>query len=123
MKSARRLCTYSGCFRLAPDDLEPSKCEQHRRQGHAGTSKNRPGDPFYSTPDWRRLRAARLAENPLCQCDQFTSTDAVVAADTVDHIKPRCDYPELELEYSNTRSMSTRHHNSHTARTRMDRSH
>lgn len=36
----------------------------------------------------------------------------------VDHIKPRCDFPELELEYENTQSLCEGCHNSKTAKER-----
>ena len=34
----------------------------------------------------------------------------------VDHIKPRRDCPELELDIDNTQSLCERHHNEKTAR-------
>lgn len=110
----KQLC--SGCYRKIVPAGE--KCGDCQQRGHRGTSKNRSGDPFYSSQRWRDLRAAKLLADPLCQCDDCVRTGDVVAADVVDHIKPRCDYPHLELEPTNLRSMSARHHNRHTARTR-----
>ena len=105
-----------GCHRtIVPRGERCAKCKPKQ---HRGTSRNRPGDPFYSSPEWRALRAERLAIDPCCCCDDCIRTGDTVAADCVDHIKPRREYPELELEITNTRSMATRHHNRHTARTR-----
>lgn len=112
--AAKRICSL---HRLIHDGKCP-KCKASGPQQHKGTSNNRSGDPFYSSKRWKRLRIAFLRANPLCQCEDCLRTGAVTAADRVDHIKPRCDYPELELEWDNLRSMSEAHHNRHTARTR-----
>ena len=119
MRSPSRICTAAGCFVIVRDG--GSRCPRHVKTQHRGTSRNRPGDPFYSSPEWRSLRAYKLSIDPCCQCDDCIRTGDTVAADCVDHIKPRREFPELELEISNTRSMATAHHNRHTARTRKDR--
>ena len=68
---------------------------------------------------WRRVRAAFLAEHPLCECASCRQPGAVVvAADVVDHIIPIAERPDLRLDWSNLRAMSAAHHNAHTARTR-----
>jgi 5-methylcytosine-specific restriction protein A len=110
--SPLKICCRPGCRRLTRD----RHCEAHAKQ--TGSSRNRSGDPFYNSTAWLKLRAAKLAADPLCQCEDCVATGAVVPASVVDHIKPRCDYPELELDYDNLRSMSEAHHNRHTARTR-----
>jgi 5-methylcytosine-specific restriction protein A len=109
-----RICPHPGCRTL----VRGGRCERHQKQQHEGTSKNRSGDPFYSSKAWKDLRLAFLREHPLCECDECKRAGAVVAADVVDHIKPRCDHPELSLEWTNLRSMAAAHHNRHTARTR-----
>lgn len=117
MRQAKTICTYPGCMRIC----DGGRCTQHPRKSWAGSTKNRSGDPFYSSKAWKDLRAAKLLANPLCECDTCKASGAVVAADRVDHIKPRCDYPELELDYDNLRSMSEAHHNRHTARQQMEK--
>lgn len=65
---------------------------------------------------WRKLRAVKLAANPLCECDDCKATGATVAAQVVDHIIPIRQRPDLRLTWSNLRSMSKAHHDAHTAR-------
>ncbi len=114
MIHARTICTAAGCHTIT----RGGKCEKHKKQQYIGTSRNRSGDPFYSSKAWKELRLAKLSADPLCGCDDCIRTGAVVPADRVDHIKPRCDYPELSLDWDNLRSMSESHHNRHTARSR-----
>ena len=111
---AKRICCWPGCMKLTRD----RHCPAHANQQHKGTSRNEPGDPFYNSSAWRKLRAAKLAADPLCECDDCKATGDLVPAGVVDHIKPRCDYPQLELDFDNLRSMSEAHHNRHTARSR-----
>lgn len=115
MKPARTLCP--DCHRKIVDaGTRCIGCEANRKERQRTSTKNRPGDPFYSSEAWRRLRAAKLADSPLCECDQCKASGAVVPADVVDHIKPRREHPELELCYDNLRSMAKRHHDRHTGR-------
>jgi 5-methylcytosine-specific restriction protein A len=112
--AAKRICSHPGCLTIC----QGSRCERHKREQHTNTTKNRSGDPFYSSKAWRQMRGRKLRANPLCECDECKATGAIVAASRVDHIKPRTEAPELSLVWSNLRSMSEAHHNRHTARTR-----
>lgn len=112
MNSAKKLCPVPGCCAITSG----GRCAKHK---HTHKSKNRSGDPFYNSRPWKRLRAAKLLASPMCECDDCKVSGALVPASVVDHIKPRCDYPELELDYDNLRSMSERHHNRRTARDEM----
>jgi 5-methylcytosine-specific restriction enzyme A len=114
MPSTPKVICGNGCYALVE---KGTKCPKHQKQRHA--SKNRPGDKFYASAAWRKLRAAKLRDSPLCECDDCKSSGAVTAADTVDHIKPRREFPELEYETTNLRAMSAAHHNRRTARDRM----
>ena len=81
----------------------------------AKQSKNRSGDPFYSSRAWMRIRDERRRIEPLCRmCWEEEGRIEPVFA--VDHIKPRRDCPELELDIDNTQSLCERHHNEKTAR-------
>ena len=115
MKEPLRICTHPGCRKLT----DGGRCDEHKLKRYTNTTKNRSGDPFYGSAAWKRLRKAFLTEHPLCECDDCKRTGDCVAADRVDHIKPRCDYPELQLDWDNLRAMSESHHNRHTARTRL----
>lgn len=84
------------------------------KQQYTHSTKNRSGDLFYSSAAWKAVRNLRRNENPLCQeCEKYGYT---VPMHAVDHIKPRCDYPELELDYDNTQSLCERCHNRKTGR-------
>lgn len=111
-QAAKKICTHPGCYTITTE----SRCEKHRAQQHRGTTKNRSGDPFYGTAAWKRIREARRRANPLCQ--ECEGKGLVRAMHAVDHIKARCDYPELELDYDNTQSLCETCHNSKTARER-----
>src|SRR4051812_39853278 len=78
--------------------------DQARREDHR----------FYSSARWLKLRRLKLQINPLCEeCERV---ERVTPAIDVDHIKPRREYPELELELSNLQSMCRPCH-SHKTRT------
>ena len=58
-------------------------------------TRNRRGDPFYWSTAWRRLRAQKLTQSPLCElCRQ---RGEVVPAAEVHHMQPRAQRPELSL--------------------------
>jgi 5-methylcytosine-specific restriction protein A len=108
---ALRECGHIGCRELSRN----SRCERHQREKGRGTSRNRPGDPFYSSPAWRRLRAAKLAEDPLCE--DCLERGLTTAATEVDHIIDRCDRPDLALVKSNLSSKCKSDHSRKTAKT------
>ena len=63
-------------------------------------------DPFYATAAWQRLRGAALLRDHYlcCRCKKRP-------ANTVHHIKPRDEYPELALDLDNLESLCARCHN------------
>jgi 5-methylcytosine-specific restriction endonuclease McrA len=67
---------------------------------------------FYTSAAWRALRAQVLLEEPWCACGcRRLSVD-------VDHILPRSDRPDLELERTNLRALSRECHGRITRRAR-----
>lgn len=60
--------------------------------------------------DWRKVRTAKLAMTPLCECDRCRKMGRVLVADTVHHIKTVERRPDLRLSASNLKSMSQRCH-------------
>ena len=63
---------------------------------------------------WRALRVAKLKADPLCWwCLQ---KGLLTPANTVDHIEPITDRPDLRLVWSNLRSGCKPCHDAHTAR-------
>jgi uncharacterized protein (TIGR02646 family) len=67
-------------------------------------------DPFYTSTEWKRLRAAILKRDGyrcvVCKCDVSGKGQA-----RVDHIKPRKTHPELALDPSNLRTLCSDHDN------------
>ena len=91
------------------------------RQGQ-GISKrsSKQGDPFYVSPEWRRVRDKRLkADRYICQeCGVVClGKRRNKPAPQVDHIKPRKTHPALELDMDNLRTLC---HPCHSKRTRAD---
>jgi 5-methylcytosine-specific restriction protein A len=63
---------------------------------------------------WRKLRAAKLAADPLCWW--CLADGNLTPANTVDHIVPISDRPELRMVWGNLRSGCKPCHDAHTAR-------
>ncbi len=111
--SPKTICSAPGCNRLIECGIG-GRCEEHKRQRNRTSTKNRSGDPFYSSKAWIAVRDARRHANPLCQeCERHQKLTPMHA---VDHIKPRATHPELELDYDNTQSLCERCHNRKTGR-------
>ena len=89
------VCPMPGCGRLVEG---PGYCEGHRREADRwrGKTAARGYDAAH-----RRLRAARLAANPICQIR--THCRGAVATE-MDHIVPIAQAPELRLVWENTQS-------------------
>jgi 5-methylcytosine-specific restriction endonuclease McrA len=63
----------------------------------------------YKTAAWLRIRALRLAEEPLCRfCAKL---DRTVPATIVDHITPHRGDRDLAFDYDNTQSLCETCHN------------
>lgn len=93
--------------------LDPA--EKRRRDDKARGSAAKRG---YDAA-WQKLRKAKLAADPLCQCDDCEAgAKRVTEATVVDHFVPIAERPDLRLVWSNLRSMAKRCHDKHTASTR-----
>jgi 5-methylcytosine-specific restriction endonuclease McrA len=91
-----RVCAEPGC----PNVVDRGRCPKHQR------TKQR--DPFYATPEWRRLQSQVIREEPVCRrCGQAASTDAA-------HIIARKQRPDLALERSNVEGSCHRCHSRET---------
>lgn len=103
---ARRPPTIGGPGHLVIKQRQQAKREQDARRG-SSTARG------YDA-DWRRLRAAFLAKNPVCLfCE---AAGLIVLAQVVDHIISFHERPELRLEWSNLRSLCKECHDRRTAR-------
>lgn len=101
-----RKCNHVGCNKMT----RQGRCDEHK----ARESKNRPGDPFYSSRDWITIRDMRRQLSPCCElCLKEGRTKPTFA---IDHIKPRATHPELELDIDNTQGLCESCHNRKTAK-------
>lgn len=67
-------------------------------------------DPFYNSTAWKKLRVVALVrDNYLCQ--PCLRNKRLTTANTVHHIKPRLDHPELALDLDNLESICPSCHN------------
>jgi len=58
---------------------------------------------FYTSPEWRNLRAYKLSLDPFCEiCMKF---GYLKPAQVVDHVKDIKDEPDLRLEITNLTSL------------------
>jgi 5-methylcytosine-specific restriction protein A len=104
----RRPCNRAGCPALIEQGQRfcPAHQQQHRQASEERrTPRLQAG--FYSSKEWRRMRAIVLRDEPLCACGQ--------SSDTVDHIIDRRKRPDLALERSNLKGMCSGCHSRKTA--------
>jgi len=83
-------------------------------QSEAKANRNRKPDPFYTSAAWRKLRNQYIATQPICEhCKQAGNYKP---AKVVDHIMPRKNRPDLELDWDNLQSLCQRCHQQKTAK-------
>lgn len=110
--------------RRAPEpSLMPRRIPVHDSNPHPATSPDavyrsqvgrRQDNLFYKSTVWRRLRAAFLAANPLCdECSRHGKTE--VATD-VHHLQERKTHPDLSLDWDNLQALCRRCHNAQRGR-------
>ena len=78
-------CRYPGC----PALCDGAYCEKHQSViDHEYNTRHRDRDAsrFYSSDRWRKLRAAKLSRNPLCE--ECARQGRHTPAKMVDHIVP-----------------------------------
>lgn len=64
---------------------------------------------FYNSKSWKKLRALKLANNPICE--HCLKEDKLTPAQMVDHIQPiTLTNTELFLEYDNLQSLCNNCH-------------
>lgn len=101
-------CSHPGCRELVSTG---SRCAAHQSQQRREQDARR--DPatraLYNTPQWRRARAAYLAQNPLCvRCGGLS--------EVVDHIRPhRGNYAAFWDAEGNWQALCKRCHDRKTA--------
>lgn len=106
---ALRPCAAPGCCNL----VEHGRCPEHRRRAWRDDTRERgtPDERGYDR-DWRRCRAAYLAEHPLCEdCEQ---RGRVVPAEQVHHVESIERAPHRRLEWRNLRALCVPCHEKRT---------
>lgn len=74
---------------------------------------------FYQSDQWRKLRAVKLSNDPLCQhCEK---RGYFVEANEVDHITPIADDKTLILDYDNLQSLCKSCHSRKTIQENKDK--
>lgn len=99
------------CSKLTRGGGRCPECAQQREQ------QRRPEwiTKFYSSSAWQHLRTLKRQVNPLCQdCEE---ADRITPAESVDHIVPIEQQPDLALVMENLRSLCWPCHNTKTRRT------
>lgn len=93
----------------------PKRFTLHNRDRHKERSKwvGSASDRGYDTA-WKKLRAAHVAEHPLCE--DCLLDGIVQPVEEVDHVKPVKTHPHLRLDPSNLRSLCKSHHQLKTQR-------
>ena len=84
-RKPKKPCRYPGCPKLT----EGRYCEQHQKQMHHEYNtreRDKEARNFYSSTPWRRLRQAKLEQQPLCE--ECQRNGRITAATMVDHITP-----------------------------------
>lgn len=106
------------CTNLIPSKDKAIYCEEHshleekrkkKQFSYFKKIKKEKGDTFYQRTAWRRLRAAKIIENPVCEVCK------IELAREVHHVKPRKEFPELSLDWDNLQSICSACHKSLTA--------
>ncbi len=96
----RWLHIYAGKVGILPEFLRPIRFVVPRKKQRGRRFKQRKRDSFYSSAQWKTLRMKALVlYGAKCACCGVTPSDG--AKMNVDHIKPRRDFPHLELQLSN----------------------
>jgi len=104
-------CAHPGCPKLS----HTPRCDSHTKQRQRDYNRERRADPertdaYYSSRHWRKLRAAKLREEPLCRACR--AEGKVTAANEVDHI----DGNRENEDWDNLQSLCKTCHSSKTAK-------
>ena len=108
-----RLCSVPRCGKILPEGqlyLEGcTKCTEREELNKPWARKERLR--FYGTSKWQKLRAVKLAENPVCEyCNEALAVE-------VDHVESAAaNRPDLWYDWNNLKSTCKRCHQEKTAR-------
>ncbi len=111
-----KLCTHPGCNAVVSDGttrcpLHPLPKQTQSTRKHYKHHYDDRGRLIYNTPEWKRIRKARLQMNPLCQ--RHEAMGLVVPAEHVDHIVEIEDGGD-PYDFNNTQSLCEQCHKEKT---------
>lgn len=103
-------CNHNGCNKL----VRTPRCNMHAKEKRQPDTLRPNSYQRGYDKNWRALRDAYLAENPLCHdCQEQGHTKA---AREVHHKHKVAEHPELRLDWDNLMSLCTECHSRRTAR-------
>ncbi|EKA7406927.1 HNH endonuclease [Vibrio parahaemolyticus] len=120
--SPRSICSAPSCKQIA---VENGRCNRHLQKPKASSKKQScrssttVNEHIYQSTKWRKLRARKAKESPLCE--NCLTYNIIKPVDVVDHIKPLLDYPDLAYVFSNLQSLCHQCHNDKTAKETAER--
>jgi 5-methylcytosine-specific restriction endonuclease McrA len=112
MPKAPRVCPHDGCSTLI---RHTTHCDQHQRQGWNNPANRTASSRLTSTRAWRAVRLKVLNRDHY-RCQIQHPSVCLGHADTVDHIVPVSQAPQLALDPNNLRA-ACRPCNEHSGRT------
>jgi 5-methylcytosine-specific restriction endonuclease McrA len=101
-------CRHPGCQQLIDN---PGYCDTHKPlYTFKGIEARHPYQHLYNSSRWKKLRAAKLSETPLCEL--CSKENRITVANIVDHIKAHQGDLSLFYSYDNLQSLCSDHHSS-----------
>lgn len=86
---------------------------EQQRSAYERGKPRREDIAWYQSSRWRRVRALKLREQPLCE--ECLKQDRYVAANQVHHLEERKDRPELAYEPTNLQCLCVSCHSRHAS--------
>lgn len=106
----KQFCAARGCGVL----VERGRCAKHQRARTVEHRRYQHGDAAYSSRRWRRVRAAYLAEHPICVDCRAEGRPRL--ATEVDHVVSHRGDPRLFWDHANFAGRCKSHHSAKTWR-------
>lgn len=126
----KKLCTAAGCRTVVDHNNDGSspRCNKHQRKTYTPTTEERQrkyehhydeqGRNLYHTTRWKKLRAAKVAINPICEhCETLGIARSVEEVDHIIEIEDGGTFWDI----SNLQSLCRRHHKIKTDKAKADR--
>lgn len=107
-------CSEPGCSKVVEGG--ETRCEEHEKnpsyrgnEAYDHYHRDEESRKFYNSTRWRKARAKKLKEDPLCE--RCLEEGRTIVADVVDHIVPIKVAPSRKLDPTNFQSLCHKCHN------------